>query len=302
MAQLVPHGTFLDAGSTRILGVMTGSASSWHVQLRDERERLGLSRPSLAELVGVPVDTLRRWEDGSRRPPERLLRHLLDVLKVTGGAANAILAGAGCRVDPPLFPNWQYPDYFFNADELEKVVENVPWPEFVLDNNVEVVAANAAVQAVWGIDFATERAKRTRAQMSLLSVASDLRFADRLVNWDECLGVISGVFKGQPRNPESLDEPSPYFDAVLAEFAAGDPAFLQRFLQAFSAAEPERPKCRGTYPVVWKDQEFGVMRFLALRTTASEPDGLGFNDWIPLDAETWSVLEQVKRRASSPNH
>jgi transcriptional regulator with XRE-family HTH domain len=277
---------------------MTDSATSWHAQLRNERGRVGLSRPSLAELVGVPVDTLRRWEDGSRRPPERRLRQLLDVLKVTGGAANAILAGAGYRVDPTLFPNWQYPNYFFDAAELEKVVENVPWPEFVLDNNIEVVAANAAVQAVWGIDFAAERAKRTRAQMSLLSVASDLRFADRLLNWDECLGVISGVFKGQPRSPESLDEPSPYFDAVLAEFADGDPVFLQRFLRVFSAAKPERPKCRGTYPVVWKDEEFGVMRFLALRTTASEPDGLGFNDWMPIDGETWGVLDRVTARTA----
>jgi hypothetical protein len=35
--------------------------------------------------------------------------------------------------------------------------------------------------------------------------------------------------------------------------------------------------------------------------TASEPGGLSFNDWQPLDAETWAVLERVKRRASVPN-
>ena len=237
MAQVVPHHSFLNDCYARILGVMTDSAGSWHVQLRDERERLGLSRPLLAELVGVPVDTLRRWEDGSRRPPERRLRHLLDVLKVTGHAANTILAGAGYRVDPTLFPNWQYSGYFYSIAELASAVEHVPWPQFVLDSNVEVVAANGAVQAIWDVDFAAARASRTRAQMNLLSVASDHHFADHLVNWDECVAVIAATFKGQPRSPESIDDPSAYFDAVLAEFAAGEPQFLRRL----SRSSPRRP-------------------------------------------------------------
>ena len=38
------------------------------------------------------------------------------------------------------------------------------------------------------------------------------------------------------------------------------------------------------------------MRFHAIVSTASEPDGLAINDWIPLDAESWSVLEAVKAR------
>lgn len=132
--------------------------------------------------------------------------------------------------------------------------------------------------------------------MSLLSVASDNRFVDKLLNWDECVRVIAGVFKGQPQSPESLDAPSAYFNEVLAEFASGDPTFLSRFLTIFAEAPPEEPKCRGQYPVIWRDDEFGTMRFLGVRTTASEPDGYGFNDWIPVDADTWLVMEKVKSR------
>jgi DNA-binding transcriptional regulator YiaG len=36
--------------------------------LRDLRERANLSRAYLAALLGVPKETLRRWEDGSRSP------------------------------------------------------------------------------------------------------------------------------------------------------------------------------------------------------------------------------------------
>jgi hypothetical protein len=132
--------------------------------------------------------------------------------------------------------------------------------------------------------------------MNLLSVANDKRFSEHVVNWDECVAVLAGVFKGRPRDPHSVDAPDPYFDAVLREIAHGDPRYLQRLLQVFAATPPSEPKCRWTYPVVWRDDEFGEMRFVAVVNTASEPDSLAFNDWIPIDAESWAVLEQVKAR------
>jgi len=33
-----------------------------------------------------------------------------------------------------------------------------------------------------------------------------------------------------------------------------------------------------------------------LINTASEPDGLSFNDWVPQDAASWDTLERVKSR------
>lgn len=270
----------------------------WNERLRHGRDALGLSRSALGARSGVPAETIRRWEDGSRRPPEAKLRALLAELKIVGAESNEILEDAGYHSEPTLFPNWRFPDYFYSADELDSVVETMPWPEFVVDNNVQVVAANRAAQALWGVDFPAERRSRSRAQMNLLAVASDNRFADRLVNWDEVIGIMASVVKGQPRDPESLDEPSAYFNEVMAEFARGDPAFLARFLKSFAAAPAREPKCRWTFRVVWMDDEFGEMRFVAMASTASEPAGLAFNDWIPVDADTWTVLEKVKSRAS----
>ena len=158
------------------------------------------------------------------------------------------------------------------------------------------MAANSVVQALWGIDFEAERAKRTRAQMNLLSVASDHLFTDHVVNWDECLATLAAAFKGRPRDPDSIDQPGPYFDAVLAEFASGDPSFLARLIEAFTSTPAREPKCRWTYQVVWRDTDFGDMRFIAIVNTASEPDALGFNDWIPVDAASWEILEKVRAR------
>jgi len=276
---------------------MPAKRPAWSLELQQLREGLGLSRPALAEKLGIPPNTIRRYEDGTRRPPEERLMRLLDELKATGTCARGILVAAGYRPAPTLFPNWRYPNYFYSVDDLPAVVERVPWPEFVLDNNIELIAANSAAAAVWRVDLAKELAHRTRPQMNLISVASDHHFADRVVNWDEVVATIIAVFKAQPRNPESLDEPSSYFDAVISEFTKGDPAFLQRLFTVWEATPPMQPKCRWDYRVAWRDPDFGEMRFHCLVSTASEPDGLAFSDWHPVDAETWTVLERVKGRA-----
>ena len=95
-----------------------------------------------------------------------------------------------------------------------------------------------------------------------------------------------------------MDEPGTYFNEVLAHFAKGDPAFLARLLNIWSATPPAAAKVRWTYNVVWQDPEFGVMRFLATVSTASEPDALSFNDWTPLDAASWEILARVIERGA----
>ena len=271
----------------------------WRSQLRATRERLGVSRAELARRSGVPANTLRRWEDGTRNPRHASLRAVLDALDCPSAEANALLAEAGFPPASTLFPGDRFPNYYFTVDELQDAVEQVPWPEFVINDNIEVVAANATAQALWLIDFAHEKSWRTSAQMNALIFASDHHFADRIVNWDEVVATLVSTFKGRPRDPRTIDEPDPYFDAVLAEFVRGDPAFLGRLIDIFAKTPARGPKCRWSYRVIWRDDEFGDMRFLGLVSTASEPDGLSFNDWHPLDAESWNILESVKARSNN---
>ena len=104
------------------------------------------------------------------------------------------------------------------------------------------------------------------------------------------------MLKGRPNDARTLDEPDPYFSLVLGEFAKGDTAFLGRMIEIFASTPARDPKVRWSYPVAWRDDDFGDMRFMSIVGTASEPDGLAFNDWIPLDAESWEALERVKAR------
>jgi transcriptional regulator with XRE-family HTH domain len=274
---------------------MTNATTSWRDILRAARERPGMTRAQLAERSGVPVDTIRRWEDGTRNPTLPRLLRVLDALDCPSAEMNAVLRGAGFPTQRTLFPTERFPSYFYSVDELQTAVEEVPWPEFVLNDNIEIVAANALAQALWGIDFVREREARKPHQLNLLSVASDRLFTERVLNWDEAVATLASVLKGQgPRDPHTLDQPAPYFNAVLAEFAQGDPGFLRRLIDIFNSTPGREPKCRWTYPVHWKDDDFGEMRFISLVNTASEPDALAFSDWIPIDAGTWDALEKKK--------
>jgi transcriptional regulator with XRE-family HTH domain len=268
----------------------------WRRTIQEYRERLGLSRAELARRASLSGETVRAYEDGRRHPTVESLKALLDALSVPTAEARAALEDAGLVVPATLFPLHEHPNYYFSLDELPDAVELVPWPEFVLNENLEVVAANTAVQRLWGIDYEEERARRAPAQMSLLSVANDRRFTEHVLNWEECVATIASVFKSHPRHGATLDEPTPYLEAVLAEVLDGDPQFLRRLGAAWEAAPPREAKCRWQYRVAWREEGVGDMRFLCLVTTASEPDALGFNDWIPTDAETWTALEAVKRR------
>jgi transcriptional regulator with XRE-family HTH domain len=267
----------------------------WRSLLRQNRKRLGLSQSRVGYLCGLSPETVRKYENGARNPSRQHLSRILETLQVPQAEAKAILQGAGFSA-PELFPLDRYPNYYFSRAELQEYVDGTPWPQFVLNNFSEVVAANRLAQALWGVDLAVESRKRRRAQLNLLAIAAEQRFAERVRNWDECLATLVAVFKGLPQGSESLDKPGPYFQEVLAHFASGDPEFLSRLMDVWSVTPAREAKCRWAYSVHWSDPRLGEMRFHCLVSTASEPEGLSFNDWVPVDAGSWSRLEQVKER------
>ena len=113
-------------------------------------------------------------------------------------------------------------------------------------------------------------------------------------NWDELIRVAIAVFKGHHRGGETLDDPSPYFNHVLEEFLKGDSGYITRMLQAWADTDPIEPKIRWTYPIVWNQPGLGTMRFTCVVNTCNADLGLAFNDWIPLDSETWACLETLR--------
>jgi hypothetical protein len=76
------------------------------------------------------------------------------------------------------------------------------------------------------------------------------------------------------------------------------PSLVGRFIDLWQNTEGKTPKVRDRYPVVWQVPGHPAVRFLALSSTANEWEGLAFHDWIPVDAESWAVLEAIKAEKS----
>jgi transcriptional regulator with XRE-family HTH domain len=265
----------------------------WRDLLRAERLRLGLSQVELGALVGVSPETIRKYEAGGRTPARGTLVRLVAALQLSAVQVRVILRGAGFAAADTMFPADSYPDYYFSVAELRSYVEQVPWPQFVTNDLAQVVAANHAAQALWEIDFTAELARRSQAQLSLLSVAAERRFSERVVNWSECLTVLAGIFKGRPRDAIALEDPGAFFTEVLTAYAANDPAAIPQLISAWDSTPAQAGKVRWSYPLVWREPDIGDIQFLSLVSIASEPDALSFNDWIPLDAASHVRLAQV---------
>lgn len=263
----------------------------WHEELSSIRSALGLSQADLAERTHISVASIKAYEAGRRHPSRPYLTAILDAMQVDRSVRNRVLSATGYAPDglevrPPNITEW-----WFTADEAQCEIDGYAWPSFVLTERGEVAAANAVAQRLWDVDLSREYLDAI--ERNLLCVASDPKFADRLVNWDEAMGRIASVFSSFHRHPETLEKPSPYFQAVLQRFLKGDPKYVGRFLEIWRSAPPYGGKTRWTYPVVWEEPGVGRMRFTAVVSPANESDGLAFNDWMPADAESWEGLGRL---------
>ncbi len=269
-------------------------AGDWSAKLEAARKDLRLSRTALAELSGVSAPTIKAYEYGLRHPTRGLLIAILDALKLERNARDSILVGAGLAPDGQFLGPDRFPAYMFTAQEALEHMEELPWPAFIFNDVLEVVVANQVAQRLWGIDLDREFPKPIDRNM--LAVSSSPRFAGKVDNWEEMVGVAISVFKGHHRGPEALDSLSPYFAEVVQRFSQGDPTHAARFAALWQQTEGRDPKVRWTYPVIWHEAGIGRITFKALVTTANEPDGLAFNDWVPMDARSWECLAEILKR------
>lgn len=275
---------------------MPDGNGDWRLRLKQARLQLRVTQAELARSTGTSYEAIRAYEGGKRRPSAARLEALIEALKIPNADANRIRESAGFAPVHDIRTGPLERNRFYQRDEFDAVVETVPWPEFVVNDPVEVLAVNRAAEALWRIDFAHERSVRTRAQMNLLSVAGERDFAARVKNWDEAVGILVSMFKANTPAPQSMDEATPYFEEVMKQFASGDPQFLARLIDVWVRTEPMQGKVRWTYPIVWDDPDERELRFLATVSLANDEESTYFNDWIPRDAETWLRLEALKLR------
>jgi transcriptional regulator with XRE-family HTH domain len=252
---------------------MSPAANDWSHRLLEARKALKLTRSALASLAQVSPQTIKAYEHGLRHPTRHLLGAILDALKLDRLTRNEVLEGVGFAPDGRYLGPGGAPGYMYTLADAHAHADSLPWPSF------------------WAVDL--EREFPDPIDRNMLGLASNPRFGDRIDNWDEMVGVGIAVFKGHHLGPESIENASPYFGEVMRRFVQGSPEYAARFGELWQTAEPHSAKVRWVYPVRWKEPDVGLIDFVAVVTTANEEEGLAFNDWIPVGAESWANLTRA---------
>ena len=277
---------------------MTG----WQADLRAARRQQGISLKDLAARAHISAETLRAYEHDRRRPTRPHLLAVLGALALPAADANDILQRAGFAPEPALYAPDEFPDYDFRVGEVQRFLDGRPWPAMATDAGMRLLAVNAAMQALWGIDFKREKRRRATDEMTLFAIAGDYNFVDRITNWVEVLRAYAAINKGRP--PSRARTPADKIISSSQAMAAGDPEVRERIAKTWKRAKPAPGRIQVDVPLRWRDPRLGELRFRSVSTIASEQDEIRFRDWHPVDAETWQrlakVIARARRAASKP--
>jgi transcriptional regulator with XRE-family HTH domain len=274
---------------------MAGHADAtdgWRHRLREARRRLDLTQDGIAERAGVSKETVRAYEEGRRSPGDRQhLVRILEAVELPRIEINDILEELGFAPVRDLSARFDGTARSGLA-EAQQLVDVCPWPAFAVNNLVEVVVANEPFRTLFAIDLARDVVHGPSP--SLLALATTRRFADHLENWDEAVRLFAARWKGELTTNASVDDPTPQLSKVLDSVTDGDASYLLRILKIWSEVEAAPPARRWFYPIVWRDDDVGLLTFRAMVHNGDDPVTLlSFNDWIPADAHTWSTLQRA---------
>jgi len=271
--------------------------SAWYHQLRVLRETAGLTQDALAGRAAVSSASIRSYETGRRHPTRETLAAILKSLAVEPIRRIQILEGAGFSAEPGVVgiaPSG--PDY--SLEEAIAEINRYPWPAHLNNEMFEVLDANPLMQAVWGVDFASER--EGSIERSFVVAMSDPRFADHILNWDETMLLIARMLKGS-HSESGIDDdgPNPYLASIAQQFLMGDPGYVQRFLKIWMHAEPLVQKRRFVCPMVWQHESEGRMDFVMVINPANLDAYMTFIEWMPVDGATGIKLDRLKERIAA---
>lgn len=264
--------------------------SEWQHALRSWRLRQDMTQATLAQRTGLALSSIRAYEHGRRRPSHHALLSLIAALGIPRERANPILNDAGYAADLRGVADKQFTPYTIN--DLRAHAVALAWPAFVTNGTFEIVLANPPALAVFGAQ--SDRGYVRFDQRNILAGISHEDFASRLENWDEVVTFMCGLVKGdQEWASVDLAHPTPWLRRPLDHFLKGDPDRIRRFAGLWRGAAPIPNRIHHSYNVRWLDRSGQRMSFNC-RMSLSDPNtNVHWNEWIPGDASTWAVLEQL---------
>lgn len=268
-------------------------AFDWRAAIRLWRERRGLTQSELARRAGLSLVTVKAYESGRRHPSEASLTSIISALGIPREEANLILGGAGFAIEWRAIFDERYAP--LSLGELQEEAERYPWPAFVTNQAFDVVAANAAMGAVFDADL--DRDYLGFGERNFLGGITHEEFAARLANWDDIVAFMCGLAKGDPRwRADDLAHPAPWLEGPVQRFLEGTPARIKRFMEIWESAEPIPHRVRQRFTIHWLYRHETLMRFEGRLVIADLWSELHWNEWIPADAQTWSLLDKLSDR------
>lgn len=262
---------------------------AWCRLLAAARESVDLSQERLAAVSGVSLGSVKAYEQGRRHPSRSQLVAMFDAMKVPHATRNAILVAAGFAGEV-LVDHAGSRSRGLTSDEAVREISTYKWPAYLCNENAEILGANVAGRKLWQIE---PFGSLFRLGEPALCVATHPEICRRLVNWDEAVGQQIAGWKSHYRGEETLEEPSAYFENILARLNRGDPQAVKRFLHLWDVTPPSFHLLqRWPYRIVWDEPGYGVMRFQCFAWSVNRKDRLDIDDWIPADAETWVTLDR----------
>lgn len=179
-------------------------------------------------------------------------------------------------------------------EQLLAEVEAVPWPAGVFNQVGEMLALNAPFYAMLGPRLASQ-VRGDPDKRNLVAMASNPDFAERCETWDEGVGFMIGLAKGDTRVEHNLERPAPNSQDVMRRFLAGDPKYIARLLGLWERTPAIEHWTRHRYPFRWHAEDGRLMRFHVVMHVCDVWRELFWGDYVPEDGETWDVLRSLPR-------
>ncbi len=263
--------------------------------LQDARRDAGLSQDQLAARAGVSAQAVGSWETGRRAPRRDRVIDLADALGLDTRALNRWLAVLA--LDP--VPDARVIPLVERRRELAALAaecRSYEWPCLVMDWNFEVIGWNHAANTLSELDFGADLAEPGARQ--LLRMALSKHYQDRLLNWDEAIGVMIAMWKSEQQSITDPGSGALFFSRMMEYVFAHHAGQVERLMRLWQAPAANRQGIRGVLPIRWRAASGDVLNLYAIQTPWSDFDGSWALDWMPADGTTWEWFE--RQRAARP--
>jgi len=255
----------------------------WFDRLRVERQRRRVSRKALSKACGLSYETVRAYEFGWRGPKRETLERIVRVLDLSPAQANAILRSAGFSIDP-VIERIDFP-------ELREFGEQVPWPQAIHTEDLHMISINSLLQKlIRNYHFHTLRESERHALVGMIH-------PDRMrsiANWEEVMSFTISLWKNAVG--EELPKEYSWWSALAELLSNLSRLERKRFYELWDKTPPLSTHVRRDCIMVWRDADFGDMRFRIVNGSSKQYPDLLIHDLCPIDADTWRKLELVRER------